>query len=168
MVVMKTQNTILMNAEYREMADFINILTDIRNEKYPKIVQFHAETEQFKNDSYQNKLGAEQAAINATQKAEDASASAILAGQYKDSIEQTALDATGYATKALAAQQQCEAIADFPSMNTAGAGGGSIYVSNASISENVTITSSQNAMSIGPVTVQDGVTVTATGTWTII
>ena len=81
----------------------------------------------------------------------------------------SASDARSAQNGAIEAQKECQAIADFPSMNTSGAGGGSIYVSNASISEDVTITESQNAMSIGDViTIQDGVTVTVNGSWKII
>lgn len=113
----------------------------------------------------------DQAAISAAEAAISAASAAIsenLAASSEANAKISEDNAKTSEVGAIAAQLECQSIADFPSMNTSGAGGGSIFVSNASIAEDVTITAPTNGMSIGPLTIQDPFTVTVEGTWTII
>jgi len=77
----------------------------------------------------------------------------------------TTIGTTDIADDAITAAKIADAVAlGGPSLGTA-----SIIRTNAqTISENITIGSTTNGMSAGPITIADGYTVTLTGTWSIV
>ena len=77
----------------------------------------------------------------------------------------TTISTTDIADDAITAAKIADAVAlGGPSLGTA-----SIIRTNAqTISENITIGSTTNGMSAGPITIADGYTVTVNGTWSIV